>query len=293
MQNLEHTYRIRFNRIILGGLVLLFFTLIAILLLGKLELLDNKFSIEDFENEKMGQAYFAERSGNNQAGIQLYKKVLKRIPEMEAELSFKIGKAEYNSGNYIEAMSYFDRSIQTNYPDTSEVYFNVALTAHKLKRFTMAEKYYLKTIAHPQYGKEAYFNLANFYFFEFNDEVKALKYYQKAVENESLEKAYSDMLFRELKVNTERKDSAFHHYLLSELKGNKNKDFSRFALTEFTRNNPEKVQAHIHNYIGVIQVNNNNKQAAISHFQQAMVIDPEFKDAHFNFNKRVSEIKNN
>jgi len=291
MKTIQDTSRERFNQLVLGALLLLFSGLCVIFIIGKSGRLENEFSLQEFENEVMLQAYFAAQNGNHQAEIQFYDKLLQRIPELEPELSFRKGKAEYMQGQYIDAITNFSTSLITGFQDSVEVFFNVALTDQKLKKYAMAEKYYLKVIDHPQYAKEACFNLANLYFFEYNNEEKALKFYQNAINNESAEKAYADMLFRELKINTLRKDSLLHHFLKNEINRNREIDFSRYDLQSFDKNKPEKVQAYIHNYIGIIQVNNNNKEAALSHFEQAMYIDPKFQDARFNFNKLISEIK--
>lgn len=292
MNHKMETYRKKFNQVVLVALMLLFFILCAIFIISKTIQTENEFSLKDFENETMGQAYFAGLNENYQAQIMLYQKILERIPRLQPELALKTGKANYLLGQYIQAMENFDTSLKSGYHDSVEVFFNVALTAHKLNKFTMAEKYYLKTLGHIEYEKEACFNLGNIYFFEYKNELKALEFYQAAIENETVEKAYTDMLIRELKVNTIRKDSTLHNFLKEELETGKMKDFSAFYLPDFVRNKPEKVQAYIHNYIGIIHVNNNNKQNAFNHFQQAIVIDPEFKDARFNFNKLVSSLKN-
>ncbi|MCY1722642.1 hypothetical protein OU798_19990 [Prolixibacteraceae bacterium Z1-6] len=284
---------IRFNQFVFIGLLTLWSVLLVIFCSKSLRPDLNEFSKEDFENELMGQAYFAGLNHNYQAEIQLYQQVMEKLPEREAELNFSMGKASFADGKYLDAIKYYNNALAAGYCDSSEIYFHVGLTAQKLKKYEMAEKYYLLSVHHQQYEKEAYFNLGNICFFELKDEEKALDYYERAIEDKSVKYAYKRMLLRELKVYPARKDSLLNQFLLTELESlnNRNK-FDCYYLTGFGKVKPEKTQSLIHNYIGIIKAKKNDKIAAISHFQKAMEIDPDFADAKFNFNKLVSESRN-
>ena len=181
MKKRDNTYLQRFNRIVFVGLITLIMALMLFFVSGIFKWSDHDFALSDFENETMGQAWFAKQNGNHAAEIQLYKQVLEKIPVMEAGLSCKIGKAEYQLGNYLEAITWFNRSLKAERPDSSEVFFHVAMTAQKLKRYSMAEKYYQMVIHHLEYGKEASFNMGNIYLFEYDNQEKALEYYSKAI----------------------------------------------------------------------------------------------------------------
>lgn len=293
MKQFTNKYLHRFNQLVFGLLMVLFVSLVSITVFSSFNELNNAFSLEDFENELMGQAYFASLNGNYEAEIQLYKQVVEKMPEREAELFFKIGKASFSEGKYKEAVNYYNHSLEAGVKDSSEVFFHVALTAQKLNNYKVANKYYHLAVNHPKYSKEAFFNLANIYFFEIKDEEKALAYYKKSIEEQSVENEYENMILRELEVYPAWKDSSINQFLLSELKyPGKEIDFNCFDQTAFQKNRPNKTQAVIRNYIGIIEAKNNNKIAAISQFQKAMEIDPEFKDARFNFQKLVSEVKN-
>ena len=79
MKTIQDTSRERFNQLVLGALLLLFSGLCVIFIIGKSGRLENEFSLQEFENEVMLQAYFAAQNGNHQAEIQFYDKSYKFV----------------------------------------------------------------------------------------------------------------------------------------------------------------------------------------------------------------------
>lgn len=249
---------VRFNRFIFSGLLVLWGVIIVCYGFFNPDFGD--YAKDDFENELMGQAYFARLNHNYKAEIKLYQRILEKIPECKAELSFKMGKASYEDEKYFTSVKYYKRALDAGCIDSVKVFFHLALTLQKLNKYYMAKKYYLLLVQHQQYGRQAYFNLGNISFFEMKEEDKALEYYENAIETQSIQNAYKKMLLRELQLYSSRKDSAIQQFLLTELKSeNYKKDFTSYDLKEFYIVKPEKSQAIIHNYLGIIRANKNEK----------------------------------
>ena len=268
------------------GLILIVFSIIN-LTTNKL----TKHAKTDFENELMGQAYFASLNQNYGAEINLYKILLNRLPEMEAELSFKIGKALFNQGDFINAIEEYDKALKLNYPDSCEVFLNIAMTFHKLKKYELAVKYYKKASESEYYAADANFNLGNVYFFQLNEEALALIAYKKSIKTPTLLSGYYDMLWRERKVYSKRKNPEIFELLASELVSEKEDNFfGKYYKAEFQKMKPEKNQAVIHNYIGIIYAQNDDETQALSHFRKAMIINPDFDDARHNYQKTFQKL---
>lgn len=280
-----------FNLIFFLGLSALVLVLIVFSIVNLSVIKDNKHAKTDFENELMGQAYFASLHQNYDAEIDLYAKLIIRLPEIEAELRFKTGKALFNKGNFINAVEEYDKALKLNYSDSCEIFLNVAMTFHKLKRYELAKKYYIKASESEYYAADASFNLGNLYFFQLNEEAQALIAYKKSIKKPTLLSSYNDMLWRERKVYSKRKNLEVFKLLTSELISEKEDDFfEKYDKAEFQKMKPEKNQALIHNYIGIIYAQNNDDAQALSYFRKAMIIDPDFDDAKHNYQKTFQKL---
>lgn len=249
-----------------------------------------EFSKDDFENELMGKAYFASANKDYDAEIKLYFLVMEKLPEIKSDLYLKTGKAFFSKGENYEAIRHFKNSLDTGYADSAEVFFNIAMVAQKLMKLDIAIEYYKKSIQDYRYYYDANFNLANIYFMEKKNNRLALKAYKKALKEFSVHSCYRDMLRRELKIYNDRKYSEINKTLKQQLNIEKNKDFfGKFDCVELLSPGPDKIQAVIYNYIGVIYAMENQDSLALSNFEKAIYINPQFNDAKLNFQKTLNK----
>jgi len=245
----------------------------------------NEFSKKDFENELMGKAYFASVKNDYDAEIKLYFMVMEEIPEIKPELYFKIGKAFYNKQEDVEAIRHFINSLESGYADSAEVFFNIAMGAQRLGKVDIAIDYYTRASLADGYADDANFNLGNIYFME-EKNMLALESYQKALNERSVQSCYRDMLRREMKIYNSRMYPEIYGTLKQQLKIEKDEEFfSKFDVAELLSSGPDQVQAIINNNIGIIYAMDDRDSLALQHFQKAMEIDPQFRDAIFNFRK--------
>jgi tetratricopeptide (TPR) repeat protein len=245
----------------------------------------NEFSKKDFENELMGQAYFAAANNNYDAEIKLYFGIMEEMPEIKPELYLKIGKAFYNKQEDVEAIRHFINSLESGYADSAEVFFNIAMGAQRLGKLDIAVDYYTRASFAEDYSDDANFNLGNIYFME-KKNVLALESYLKALKEKSVYSCYRDMLRREMKIYNNRKYPEIYRTLKEQLKIEKDEEFfSKFDVAELSSSGSDQVQAIINNNVGIIYAMEDRDSLALQHFQKAMEIDPQFRDAIFNYRK--------
>jgi len=245
----------------------------------------NEFSKKDFENELMGKAYFASVNNDYDAEIELYFHIIEEMPEIKPEIYFKIGKAFYNKQEDVEAIRHFINSLEAGYADSSEVFFNIAMGAQRLGKSDIAVDYYTKASLDDGYSDDANFNLGNIYFME-KKNVLALESYTKALKEITIHSCYQDMLRREMKIYNNREYPEIYRTLKQQLKIKKDEEFfSKFDVAELLSSGPDKVQAVINNNVGIIYALDDRDSLAMQHFQKAMKIDPQFRDAIFNYRK--------
>lgn len=251
----------------------------------------DEFSKDDFENELMGQAYFSSANKDYDTEIKLYFLVMGKLPEIKSELYLKIGKSFFNKGNNYEALRHYENSLKTGYADSAEVFFNIAMVAQKIDKYDIAIEYYKKSIKDYRYYYDANFNLGNIYFMEKKNNRLALEAYKKALKEFSVRSCYRDMLRREMKIYNDRKYSEINKTIKQQLNIEKNEDFyDKFDFVELLSSGPDKIQAVIHNYIGVIYAMENQDSLALSNFEKAMKINPQFNDARLNFQRTLKKL---
>ncbi len=280
-----------FNRIIFCGLILVAFILVVSPFLRLDEIGLKEFSSTDFENEVLGQAYFASLHKNYDQEIALYSKLINKLPELKTEIYPQIGNAFYNKGEQLEAIKFFNLALEENCKDSVSIFYGVAMVAHRLKKYDMAIKYYQKCTDDEATLIDANFNLGNIYFLKKNRNKQALAYYLKSIEEPSLKRLYRKMLRREMKVYTERKSPESYKNLFAEYYGNKDFfDKSAFDGKALLKNAWADNQAITHNYIGTIYAMDQKYDLALQYYQKAIQIDPDFKDAVFNLQKMLKQI---
>ena len=244
------------------------------------------YSDSDFENEILGKAYFASVNKSYDQEIYYYNQLRERFPELSPELYAKIGDAYEKKGEFFKAIEFYNKALINNYCDSLQVFYKVATIAHHLKNYKMAEKYYKKSSASQFISSDAFFNLGNISNFVYENKKEALQYYRNAIEMPSAYQLWEEMLNREMKNYSKRQNPDIFDKLrqLSETDID-SVDFSRFDLKELLRNQWEENQPLIHNYMGIIYASSHQKERAIEHFQKALSINPEFKDAKYNLQK--------
>ena len=94
------------------------------------------------------------------------------------------------------------------------------------------------------------------------------------------------MLRRELKIYNNREYPEIYGTLKQQLKIVKDEEFfSKFDVAELLSSGPDQVQAIINNNVGIIYAMEDRDSLALQHFEKAMKIDPQFRDAIFNYRK--------
>ena len=277
-----------FDRLVFGGLCFLVGLLLVLPLLLHLFPGMRKETLADFENEIGGLAWFASRNQHYEQEIAYYHALMEKIPETKPEIFPKIGKAWANLGKPLKAMEFFNKSLEAGTPDSAAIFYEVALVAHHMKRYDMAEKYYKKSCSDSVFLSGAHFNLGNIRFFVRKNNEQALMHYLRAVEEPAVERLYKEMLRRELKIYNERHEPEVYQRLYSRYTGEKSSpDFSRFDKQTLLANAWGENQAIIHNYIGTIYAMKEDNQQALKYFRKALEIDPGFEDARFNIEKLI------
>ena len=274
------------DKIIFSFLAGLLILLLAVPLFFKLFPQLENYSDSDFENEILGKAYFAAVNKSYDQEIYYYNQLRERLPELSPKLYAKIGDAYEKKGAFLKAIEYYNKALDSHYPDSLQVFYNVATIAHHLKNYSMAEKYYKKSCASEFFRSDAFFNLGNISNFVNENKTAALQYYQNAIEMPTAYWLWKEMLHREMKNYSKRQSPGIFEKLEQLNEKDKNSvDFNRFDIKELLRNQWGENQSLIHNYMGIIYASNHENALAVEHFQKALSINPEFDDAKYNLQK--------